>query len=293
MRKGWTICLLTILCASMAGCNQMGAKQSASSAYEQVRNQFSTQQAYQFYGRTKLLTASSSNQNVVTFSGRKDGDAVYMNVKLSAPEQNRVDTLSLLHHGEKLYAKEGSMQKWEKVQGQDSVVLQQELNNWDPVFSFRQMDEMKKNVVQVADDNPKDDVESVRVVLDSAKLKSWLASQIKEQSEGAHTQSLTRHQPKWKYAMTLSDDHRKRQQDGASIQAAAPNVAEIVDQMQLDADYTIYYRKSTKLPTSLVMSIRSKYNLNNQRVQEHSQVETFLQNYGQAKPMPRPHESGT
>lgn len=292
MRRGWTICLVTLLCTAMGGCNQMGVKQNASSAYEKVRDQFSQQQAYAFYGRTKLLTANSSNANVVNFSGRKDGDALYMNVKLSAPEQNRVDTLSLLHQGNKLYAKTGSDKTWKSAAGQEAPLMQ-ELNNWNPDFCFQQMDEMKTRVLPVVDENPGDDVEAVRVVLDSAKLKSWLASQLKEQT-ASRVQSISTHQPKVKLALSLSEGNWKQTRTGASIQSktSATDVSQIVDGMDLEADYTVYYRKSSMLPISMVMSIDSHYDLNDQRVQEHSQVETFLQNYGQVKPLPKPAGSG-
>jgi hypothetical protein len=66
-----------------------------------------------------------------------------------------------------------------------------------------------------------------------------------------------------------------------------------VDQMDLEAEYTIYYDKSTMLPTSLLMSISSQYDMNDQRVQEHSQVETYIQNYGKVPPLPNPSGNGS
>lgn len=296
MRKGWTICLLTLLCTAVSGCNQMGVKQNAVSAYEQVRDQFSNQQSFAFYGRTKLLTANSANANMVNFSGRKDGEAVYMNVKLSVPEKKRVDTLSLLNQGDKLYAKVGNEQNWKSVEGTGGA-LRQEMNNWSPVFSFQQMDEMKSRVLPMVDENPNDDLEAVRVVLDSAKLKNWLVAQMKEQAAAGTTIQSTAtatHKPKLKLAMNLSDGNWNKRQNGLSIQAnEPPAVNDIVDQMDLDAEYTIYYHKSSMLPTSLLMSISSAYDMNDQRVQEHSQVETYIQNYGKVQPLPNPSGNGS
>lgn len=301
MRKGWTFGIMTtMLCSALVGCNQMGVKQDPSSAYDQVRDQFSSQPSYAFYGQTKLLTANSANANMVNFSGRKDGDAVYMKVKLSVPDEKRVDTLSLLNQGDRLYAKEGNEQDWRSV-GTKDAALQQELNNWSPIFSFQQMDEMKKNVRTLPDENPDDDLEAIRVTLDSAKLKSWLATQMREQTgtgagSGAGIQSTSdfHHKPKLKLAMALSDGKWKQshaKQTGPSIQSKEkPDVENIVDQMDVEAEYTIYYNKKSMLPTNLTMSIRSAYDLNDQRVREHCQVETYLQNYGRVQPLPSPAE---
>jgi hypothetical protein len=88
--------------------------------------------------------------------------------------------------------------------------------------------------------------------------------------------------------MTLSDGLRRSARPGARIQSAEPNVNEMIDQMELEAEYTVYYNETTKLPTSLVMSIRSEYDLNDQRVQEHSQVETFILDYGNNRELPDP-----
>lgn len=297
MRKYWTICLLTVAC-TVGGCTQMGVKQNPSSTFEEVRDQFAAQSSYAFYGRTKLLTANSANANMVSFSGRKDGEAEYMNVKISVPEEKRVQTLSLLREGSELYAKQEQGEKWKPVSG-DGVALRQEMDNWSPSFCFQQMDEMKKDVRQLPDENPRDDLEAISVTLDSAKLKAWLAAQMQEQAAaGSRIQSAAGpfpgHKPKLKLAMQLSDGDwagASVRQGGTSIQAKqSQDVKALVDQMDVEAECTIYYNKNTMLPTNMTMSIRSAYDLHDQRVKEHSQVETFLQNYGRAKPVPAPDE---
>ncbi|MGN7469696.1 hypothetical protein [Brevibacillus sp. SAFN-007a] len=300
MRKYWTICLLTVACTALGGCNQMGVKESPSFAFEKVRDQFAAQSSYAFYGRTKLLTANSANANMVNFSGRKDGEAEYMNVKISVPEEKRVETLSLLREGSELYAKQAQGEKWQRVPG-DGMALRQEMDNWSPRFCFQQMDEMKKGIRTLPDENPEDDLEAIGVTLDSAKLKAWLAAQMQEQTaSGSRIQSVAgpfaKHKPQLKLAMQLSDGgwaETSVSQKGASIQAKQPqDVKTLVDQMDVEAEYTIYYNKTTMLPTNMTMSIRSAYDLHDQRVKEHSQVETYLQNYGQAKPVPTPAEDG-
>ncbi|EST53092.1 hypothetical protein T458_19610 [Brevibacillus panacihumi W25] len=284
MRKGWIICLLTVT-AMLGGCNQMGVQQNAGSDFEQVRDQFAKQRAYEFYGRTKLLTDNSSNANIVNFSGRKDEGSVYMNVKRSVPEENRVDSLSLLDQGKQLYAKTDGDQDW-RLSVSSEAALRQEMENWNPASAFAQMDEMKKSVIPITK-NLRTDQAGIRVVLDSAKLKSWLGAQLQAQT-GSHVQSVSPgeklHKPSQKLAMSLSKGDWQEPPQGTRIQSAGnANLQEIIDQMDLEAEYTIMYQKSTKLPTSMLMSIRSQYDYNNQRVQEHTQVETYLQNYGLAK----------
>jgi hypothetical protein len=290
MRKGWLIGLTTLVAISLGGCNTMGVKQSAGTDYEQVRDHFINQKGYEFYGRTKLLTDNSSNANVVNFSGRKDGDAVIMNVKLSVPDQKRVETLSLLERGTHLYTKQDGDQEWKPSAGEETA-LRQEMENWNPASAFQQMDEMKRSVTSMQDHNLKDDIAGFRVVMDSAKLKSWLASQLHGQNSPRiqSAPSSFRHQPSMKLAMSLTEGGWKKQGRGMNVQSAAKSdIDEIVNQMELEAEYTILYKKSSKLPTSMTMSIRSKYDYQDQRVQEHSQVETFLVNYGKVKPIPVP-----
>ncbi|MFY0544611.1 hypothetical protein [Brevibacillus sp. H7] len=285
MRKLWTLFTGTLLIASLTGCNQMGQNaQDADAAYAQIRDRFQEQQAFSFYGRTKLLTGDTANGNVVNFSGQKQGDDLLMNVKLSFPERKRVDSMSILAKGQKLYARSGDRQGWRIVDGRDGS-LRQELNNWNPSFNFQQMNEMKASVVTEVDRNPEDNLQAVRVLFDSTKLKNWLSQQMKEQTG---TQIQTVHSPRLKLAMTLSDGDWKNRRPGMTVQATEPNIDQIIDQMELEAECSIYYDQTTMLPTSTVMSIRSQYDLNNQRVQEHSQVETFLQDYGQVRPLPDP-----
>ncbi|WP_421617635.1 hypothetical protein ACAF76_005520 [Brevibacillus sp. TJ4] len=293
MRKGWKLCLLAIAVAAIGGCNQMGVQQQDErTTYEAVRDQFAAEPGYEFYGRTKLLSGNSANGNVVNFSGRKDGEAVYMNVKLSEPELNRVRTISLLAQGsEKIFAKQEQDTAWRSGQGQEAA-LRQELNNWDPAYAFTQMDEMRQSISRVHNERTDDDVEAIQVVLDSAKLKQWLATQLAEQ-QGTQIQSMSanalRHRPSVKLAWALSTGGgAATERAGMSIQSANANLGELIDRMEVEAAYTIYYRKSTRLPTSITMSIRSSYDYNNQRIQEHSQVETYLQNYGRVKPVPNP-----
>jgi len=300
MRNGWTICLVTLMCVAMSGCNQMGVKQNAGSAFDQVRDHFSAQESYAFYGNTRLLAENSANGNVVNFSGRKDKDAVFMNVKLSLPDEKRVDNLSLLQQGSRLYAKQGSDREWKSVAHTQSV-YQQEMNNWDPAACFQQMADMQKNIRPLPDENPNDNVEAVSVTLDPAKLKNWLVTQMHEQSGGAGPRAQSTagaaYKPRLKLAMTLSDGSWKNSSTGRKgprIQsAAAPNISEIVDQMDVNAAYTVYYNRTSMLPTSIIMSIQSQYDVNGQRVREHSQVETYLQNYGKVKPLPNPHGDQT
>ncbi len=285
MRKLWTLFTGTLLFASLAGCNQTGQNAAeADSAYAQIYESFSQQQAFSFYGRTKLLTGDTANGNVVNFSGQKQGNDVLMNVKLSFPERKRVDSMSILSRGDQLYAKSGDNQPWRSIDGRDGSV-RQELENWNPVVNFQQMDQMKASVIPVSDRNPEDDLAAVRVLFDSNKLKMWLAQQMKQQA-GTRIQSV--HAPRLKMAMTLSDGDWKTRQPGMGVQSTEPNIDQIIDQMELEAECTIYYNQNTMLPTSTVMSIRSQYDVNNQRVQEHSQVETFLQDYGHSRQLPDP-----
>lgn len=292
MRKGWMTCLLAAALAAMSGCSQMGVQQNGSTSFEMVRDQFTAQPGYEFYGRTKVLISNSANGNMVNFSGRKDGGTTYMNIKLSDPEQNRARTLSLLDQGGRmLYAKRENDREWRNAGGQQAA-LRQELNNWDPAYAFAQMDEMKQRVIAVRDDNRGDGVEAIQVVLDPAKLKSWLAEQLKEQA-GVRVQSddslPLQHRPSVKLAWMLSREDFTPGRTGASIQSVpALDPSELVKRMDVEATYTIYYQKSSMLPTSILMSIRSAYDYGDQRIQEHSQVETYLQHYGRVRPVPKP-----
>lgn len=299
MQKYLPICAMALVCTVVVGgCNQMNVKQDANTTFEQVRDKFEAQKSYAFYGQTKLLTANSANANMVNFSGRKDGEAVYMNVKLSVPEENRVDNLSLLSHGNKLYTKHDQNESWKHVAG-DSPALHQEMNNWNPIASFQQIDNMKRNVRMLPDENPKDDFEAFGVVLDSAKLKSWLVTQMQEQTKsGAKVQSIAGREkpyiPKLKLAMSLSEGNWRgtpAHHSGPTIQSKKKvDVNELVNQMEVEAEYTIHYNKKTMLPTNMTMSIRSAYDLNDQRVKEHTQVETYLQQYGTVAPITAPEE---
>jgi hypothetical protein len=276
-----------VIALSLAGCNQPQAKeQNAEGTYAALRDRFSAQQSFYFYGRTKLLAGQTANGNAVNFSGQKQGNDIYMKVRLSFPERKRVDTLSLLSKDRRLYAKLSDETGWRSLDKRD-VSLQQEFNNWNPVFSFQQIEEMRKSVLPLDDRNPHDHVEAIRVLLDSDKMKAWLARQMKQQVGG---QIQSAHVPKLKAAMQLSDGDWRRFAEGTRIQAnqTRGDIDELIDQMELEAEYTIYYDRRSMLPTSLVMSIRSEYDLDDQRVHEHSQVETFLQDYGQSRELPKP-----
>lgn len=279
----------TLLLATLVGCNPTGKMQNADGAYTAVRDSFLDQQAFTFYGRTKLLTGDTANGNVVNFSGQKQGEDLLLNVKLSDPDRKRAESMSLLTKGQELFAKTSDSEAWRNV-GNRELSLQQELNNWNPVFSFQQIEEMRKSVLPLDDRNRQDNLEAVRVVLDSTKLKSWLAQQMKQQVN-VGTQST--HSPRMKLAMRLSDEKRLLSSPGPRVQAAEQknNIDEIIDQMELEAEYTIYYDRASMLPTSLVMSIRSEYDIGDQRVVENSEVQTYLQDYGKVRALPDPTQS--
>lgn len=292
MRKVRMLCLIAAALVFTGGCSEMRVRENSSTAYAMVRDKFAAQQSYEFYGRTKVLSANSANGNMVNFSGRKDGTAAYMNIRRSHPEQSRAQTLSLLDQdGKKLYARLENDKDWREA-GLQEAVLRQEWNNWDPAYAFAQMDEMKQRIIPLTSLRSARDVAAIEVVLDSAKLKKWLASQLREQ-QGARVQSAASfwpYQPSVKLAWRLTRGSGfAAGSAGAQVQSAPPSdLNEILKRMDVEAKYTIYYNKSSMLPTSITMSIRSAYNFRDQRVQEHSQVDTYLQNYGRAKPIPRP-----
>ncbi|NGQ97269.1 hypothetical protein G3578_19200 [Brevibacillus sp. SYP-B805] len=283
---------LAILCTAAVGCTRgqtaqtTQTAQTAAAQYAKVRDNFLAQQSYAFYGSTKLLAGETANGNVVSFSGQKNGNDTFLNVKLSFPDQKRVDSMSLLSKSRQLYARFDDKEAWQPVDKRDRA-LEQELANWHPDISFQQMDEMKSRIIPLQDTNPSDNLEAFRVTLDSNKLKSWLARQMKSQVGG---QVQSTHAPRLKLAMQLSDGEWADMVRGARIQAAQTRkqIDEIIDHMEVDAEYTVYYDRHRMLPTSLVMNIRSEYDLDDQRVHEYSRVETFLQDYGREKPLPHP-----
>jgi len=274
-------CLLLVLTAA-AGCTRDNAQQSATGSFEKVRDRFFAQQAYEFHGKTSLLAGNTANGNLVNFSGHKQGNQTAMTVSLSVPEKNQVDTLSLLSKNQRLYAKFSEKESWQSVEG--NTAFQQEFANWDPAYSFEQMDSMRTKVIPLADQNQEDGRKAFRVLLDSTKLKSWLADQMRAQSMGggSRIQSTRTHAPNLKAAMLLSESQWYRRPEGARIQASEQKnkINEIIDRMEVEAEYTVYYDEKRMLPTNVIMNIRSEYDMLNQRVFEHSKVDTYLLNYG-------------
>ncbi|MBO8163735.1 MAG: hypothetical protein H0Z34_08500 [Brevibacillus sp.] len=272
-----------------AGCNQSETKQEAEAAYQSVRSQFLSQEGYSFWGVTKLLSGNSANGSAVTFNGQVQGEDVFLDVKLSFPEENRADTLSLLSKSGRLYAKLDGDQAWQKVDDGD-VTMWQEMNNWNPITSFEQIEEMRSSVVPLRDPNPGDDIKAVRVLLDSGKLKQSLARQMKSQIGGG-VKSL--YVPNLKMAMNLSDEEWREVKQGARVQAneTRREIDNLIDNMELEAECTLYYDQVTYLPTRMVMQIRSEYDLDGQRMQEYTEVDTFIRNYGQRYRLPQPSDS--
>ncbi|UFJ41566.1 hypothetical protein LOK74_03265 [Brevibacillus humidisoli] len=274
----------------LAGCNQMETKQSAEADYLAVRDQFLSQQGYSFWGVTKQLAGNNATGSAVNFSGQVQGDDLFLNVKLPLPEQKRVNTLSLLTKEQQLYVKTGDNSSWRSVDDGD-VSFQQELNNWNPIISFQQMEEMRTSVVPLRDFHQQDDLRAVRVLLDSSKLKQALAKQMKEQIDGGRIH--TAHVPKLKVAMNLSNGEWRKGERGARIKAEEnrQEIDNLIDNMELEAEYTLYYDTTTYLPTRMVMQIRSEYDLDGQRMQEYTEVDTHMRNYGQRYQLPEPSQA--
>lgn len=277
---------LLLMVTATVGCTRGENQESATSNYEKVRDRFYAQQAYEFHGRTKLVSGNTANGNLVSFSGKKQKDHTYLTVSLSVPEKNRVDTMALLAKNRQLYARFGEQDSWKSVAGDPS--LQQEFANWDPAYSFEQMDAMRTKVIALDDEDKTDGRKAFRVLLDSRKLKAWLAEQMRAQAKaGAQAQSARA--PKLKIAMTLSESEWKQRPLGARIQSAEvkSKIDEIIDRMEVEAEYTVYYDEKRMLPTNLIMNIRSEYDMQNQRINEHSQVDTYLLNYGRTDTQPK------
>lgn len=282
IRGGFLIALVLLL---LTGCNaKVNNTASAEVKYAQVRDNFLSQSAYSFYGRTKLVTGTNSNSNLVNYSGVVQDKDVYLDVKLSYPDDKRVTTMSLLSKGPDLFAKVNNGSGWTPVQGHE-FSLRQEFENWNPIVNVKQMNEMCAQVLPLKDKVTNDNLEAVRVVLDSGKMKEWLRNQVR-QPQAASTQSV--HAPKLKAALSISD-HPKRL--GTAQIASNPsnnNLENMIDNMELEAEYTIYYHKKSMLPTQMTMAIRSQYVYENQNIVEHSEIETFLRNYGKPSQLPTP-----
>ncbi|MFM1654396.1 hypothetical protein ACI7RC_20215 [Brevibacillus sp. B_LB10_24] len=283
MRNG--ICLVLAL-AIAAGCSQVKTAQSPEAEFMQVRNQLLSENSYSFYGTTRALTGNTAEASPVTFYGHKQGSDMVLNVNIADPDRKHSKNMSLLSQGRTMYVKQSDQQEWEPVGG-DHIGLIQEFANWNPVTNFLQMDGMRTKVLPVRDGVRTDNVQAMRVLLNSDKLKELLARQLKEQAS-SRVQSV--HLPKQKWAWQLSARDWRRNESGAHIQAEQSHrdIDELLNNMVLDAECTLYYDKQTKLPIHTLMRIHSRYDLNGQRVYEHSEVDTYLQNYGKTYNLPNP-----
>ncbi|WP_019122032.1 hypothetical protein [Brevibacillus massiliensis] len=283
MRNG--ICLILAL-AVIAGCSQVKTAQSPEAEFKQVRNQFLSENSYSFYGTTRALTGNTVDASPVNFFGHKQGSDMVLNVNIADPDQKHSKNMSLLSQGRNLYVKQSNQQEWEPV-GDDHVGLIQEFANWNPITTFLQMDDMRAMVLPVRDRVQTDNIQAMRVVLNSDKLKELLARQLKDQAS-SRVQSV--HLPKQKLAWQLSARDWRTNSSGAHIQAGQSHrdIDELLNNMVLDAEYTLYYDKTSKLPTRTLMRIHSRYDLNGQRIYEHSEVDTYLQNYGKTYRLPNP-----
>lgn len=280
VKRIWIGSIFLLAVSGMIGCSPGQDNASGQASFEQVRDRFLTQQTYDYHGRTKLLVGNSANGNLVNFSGKKQGDQTYLKVTVSLPEEKRTSTMSLLSKNQTLYSKAHDAAEWQPVAANNQS-LQQEFANWDPGFGFQQMDEMRAQVIALDDDEPKDGRRAFRVLLDSQKLKTWLTEQMKLQaSSTVQAQPV----PRLKVAMTLSDSNWQRNGAGVRVLGTQVNsrIQDIIDHMDVEAEYTVFYDEREMLPTNITMNIRSEYDLQDQRVQEHSEVETYLENYAQA-----------
>ncbi len=281
--------LIGLLLTLIVGCQQQRIKQDAASDYATVRDRFMAQNSYSFHGQTKLLTDSSANANYVNFFGQKQNQDVFMQVKLSFPDQQNVNTLSLVSKNQRLFAKMHKDDAWKPVDGQD-VSIQQEFANWHPEFNFAQMDELRSSIVEVGDKNRTDNTKQLKVTLDPVKLKAWLGDQMKQQVQAKTTSTFA---AKLKGALRLSDGNWRHAPSGVHAQSGNAatterKINEILRTMTIEAYYTITYNQMSMLPSSSEMTIRSAYNLDGKRVNEQSQIVTHLQNYGHSYTLPEP-----
>jgi hypothetical protein len=283
--------LLTSFLVLLVGCGPHTSQvQSAQNDFAKIRDNFLSQQGFSFQGNTRLLTGTTSNQNLVNFSGKVNGKDTLLDVKISMPEERRAKSVSLLSKNQKLYANVDGQTGWHAVDANNQPI-KQEFTNWDPKFGFQQMDKMAAKIVPLSQDTGKKDIKAIKVVLDSAKLKSWLAEQMKKQSASVHVHSKgNAHQPyraKIPFAFTLSDGQLSPA-GGASIKRVETDIKDVISSMELEAVYTVYYNQTSMLPTNMVMNIRSRYIHNSQRINEYSEVQTYLMNYGRQYTLPDP-----
>ncbi len=281
IRGGLLVALALLL---LTGCNARDNKADAEVKYATVRDHFLGQHGYSFYGQTKLVTGSTTNSNLVNYSGVVQGKDVYLDVRLSYPEGKRVTTMSILSRGPELFARVNNGKGWIPVHGQD-FSIRQEFENWNPIQNVQQMDQMRAKVLPLRDRDTDDNLEGVRVLLDSGKLKSWLRDQIHRQ-QSMSTESV--HMPKMKMALSLSEHpHRLGKAQIQSVQETN-SLENMIDNMELEAEYTLFYDKVKMLPTKMTMAIRSQYVYGNQNVVEHSEIETFFRDYGRSARLPTP-----
>ncbi|WP_139491355.1 hypothetical protein [Brevibacillus dissolubilis] len=295
-RKGSRLgTLLALTVVLLVGCSDpQNTAQNADAQFKALRSNFSKQQGYSFHGWTRLLTGFDANGNLVNFAGQVNGKDAFVSIKTSVPDQKKSADMAILSRDNQLYAKLGEQEAWRPV-GDQEFSLRQQLANWSPEFSFQQMERMRTKVVPLRDENKDDNLASVRVLLDSRQLKQMLSDQLRAQvdanSQGANVQAVQSAYPTLtKGVFTLSRDQLGLMGSGARIQQAKAlyNIDELIEDMQLEAEYTVYYDIKRNLPTMLEMEIRSNYDMNEQRVSEHSRIQTYIWDYGQKFELPSP-----
>lgn len=274
MTRGLLILFVSVLLLS--GCSTFGTTENVQKEYAAVNRTFKEQKNYQFHGQTRLLTGSDTNGNAVTFSGQVNEGDVLLNLQYSDPDRKRVENVSLLSGRNGMFVQREN-QAWRHA-GLDGLV-RQEFANWNPLSVWQQMDMMKTNILPLQDNDKEDNVKAIRVLVDSRRLKEWLTSALKERfSQRVQSTTVV---PRVKYAMTLSQGMglgEARTQNVATI--TREEIDELVNQMELEAEYTVFYDVITKLPLEIDTNIRSDYHIRGQRIVEHTKIQTFLRNYG-------------
>ncbi len=266
---------MTILGACNNGEGSKSSSEDSRRVLEDMGNELQ-QQSFRFDGSSSLRGDNFSHENIVNFTGIVGKDRnTYLNLKTAQEENGVVEDMDLYAKGDQIYIRFADQVDWEPI-SEPSPLVEMEINHWNPIAHLQRMQTMSEHVEYIGGKN---NIESIRVVLDSEALKNDFLNNIR-------ARMMEKDSPGKKDMLrSLSTGQAGEQGVLEEIEglydALKQDFAELERSIGIRGEYTIHYDKVRKLPTRITYTQTTDYSQDGRNETEISATDITLTRYGE------------
>ncbi len=273
-----TLVVLTVGCTVSPQTNEENINTVQSTILEKMANQ----KHYTFQGKTSVTLSEKMMEDVVQFNGFiHNKDNMYMDLSIASIEGMPEEKMQFIQYPDKMMVKYSKGEEWEQIGTQDQTLFY-ELKNWNPEFFLTMI---AKNSIHTERLDKKESSEGLLIQLNQKSMKELIVNQLRNVLNGGLSEEEMK-EMKENLGLTDEEITQMREELDKQLQATEEQIDEMVNTMDVEASFTVYYDPANMLIQQIVQHINTNYQLQGEEFQEMMIVDIQFSNYGEERTLP-------